>query len=235
LALLCTTAISAQATTITVTNTNDSGPASLRQALADVSDGDTIDFAVTGTIGLTTGELLVDKSVTISGPGAAMLAVDGNLTSRVFHVNPGKSAWISGLTLIHGYDALNGGGVLNDHAVLTMESCAVQNSSAHFNHGGGIYNDGSGGSATLSILNSTVSENYAYYAGGGIYNDASKSGSATLAIMNSTVSNNSAGFSDIGTSGGEGGGIYNGGGALMITNSSVSGNNAGAPDPFPIG
>jgi hypothetical protein len=46
--------------TITVTNTNDGGPGSLRQARADANDGDTIDFAVTGTIELTSGELLVE-------------------------------------------------------------------------------------------------------------------------------------------------------------------------------
>jgi len=63
--LFCAVAIFAHATTITVTNTNDSGPGSLRQALVDANDGDTIDFAVTGTIGLTNGELLVDKSITI--------------------------------------------------------------------------------------------------------------------------------------------------------------------------
>ena len=33
---------------ITVTNTNDSGPGSLRQALVDANDGDEITFAVTG-------------------------------------------------------------------------------------------------------------------------------------------------------------------------------------------
>src|SRR5947209_6149575 len=58
------------ATTITVTNTNDSGPGSLRQALIDVNDGDTINFAVTGTITLTSGELLVNRSIAIDGPGA---------------------------------------------------------------------------------------------------------------------------------------------------------------------
>ena len=63
-----------RADTITVTNTNDSGPGSLRQALAEANDGDTITFAVTGTIGLTSGELLVGKSITISGPGADSLA-----------------------------------------------------------------------------------------------------------------------------------------------------------------
>ena len=76
----------AHATTITVTNTNDTGPGSLRQALADANDGDTINFAVTGTILVTNGELSVEKNVTISGPGLAILAVDANFMSRVFHL-----------------------------------------------------------------------------------------------------------------------------------------------------
>src|SRR6476620_5398616 len=73
---LCSVSMSAYADIITITNTNDSGPGSLRQALADANDGDTINFAVTGAIALTTGELLVNKSLTISGPGAGVLAVD---------------------------------------------------------------------------------------------------------------------------------------------------------------
>jgi hypothetical protein len=64
-----------RADTITVTNTNDSGPGSLRQALVDANDGDTITFAVTGTIGLTSGELSVAKNITLSGPGAENLAI----------------------------------------------------------------------------------------------------------------------------------------------------------------
>ena len=61
-----------ESATSTVTNTNDSGAGSLRQALADANDGDTIDFNLTypATITLTTGQLVVDNSVTISGPGA---------------------------------------------------------------------------------------------------------------------------------------------------------------------
>src|SRR5437868_11937506 len=79
------------ANTITVTNTNDSGPGSLRQALADANDGDTINFAVTGTIGLTSGELLAAKDITISGPGAGNLAINGNANSRVFHIGSGQT------------------------------------------------------------------------------------------------------------------------------------------------
>ena len=62
LALFCSVSTSAYADIITVTNTNDSGSGSLRQALVDANDSDTINFAVTGTIGLTSDELLVNKS-----------------------------------------------------------------------------------------------------------------------------------------------------------------------------
>src|SRR2546428_4332446 len=100
--LLCAVANPAHAATITVTNTNDSGAGSLRQALADANNGDTITFAVTGTIGLTTDELLVDKSITISGPGADNLAVNGNAKSRVFYIGAGRTVTISGLTITSG-------------------------------------------------------------------------------------------------------------------------------------
>jgi hypothetical protein len=226
--LFCAVVIHLQATTLTVTNTNDSGLGSLRQTLATANDGDTINFAVTGTISLTSGELLVERNVTISGPGAATLTVDGNATSRVFHIGPGKTVSIWGLTLTNGStDSENGGGMLNDHAILTINSCAVQNSSAQSNRGGGIYNDGSAGSAALTILNSTVSGNYAYSAGGGIYNDAEDGGSATLTIINSTVDGNSS-IHGLPFHGGAGGGVYNdssaGNAALTIRNSIVHGN-----------
>ena len=100
--LFFTAVIALHAGTITVINTNDSGPGSLRQALADANDGDTITFTITGTIGLTTAELLVDKSVTISGPGADNLAVNGNAKSRVFYIASGKTVTMSDLTITNG-------------------------------------------------------------------------------------------------------------------------------------
>ena len=92
------------AATITVMNTSDSGAGSLRQAIADANDGDTIDATgVSGTILLTSGELVVDKSVTILGPGPGNLTVDGNAASRVFRIKtPGHTVSIDGLTIANG-------------------------------------------------------------------------------------------------------------------------------------
>src|SRR3954447_17304204 len=79
---VCTAVLSlcsapAYAATITVTNTNDSGPGSLRQAIIDSNAGDTITFAVPlpATINLTAGELLITHGLTINGPGAGDLTV----------------------------------------------------------------------------------------------------------------------------------------------------------------
>ena len=218
--LLCAVAIPVHATTITVTNTNDSGSGSLRQALADASDGDTITFAVTGAIQLTSGELVIDNSITISGPGADSLAVFSN-TFRIFHVMPGPTVTIAGLTIRGGFVQFDfGGGILNDHATLTLTNCAVDTNEAF--GGGGIYNDGAGGSATLTIVDSTVTGNRATggnvgFGGGGIYNDG------LLTIINSTISGN---FADSGFpyNLGIAGGIFSQGGTLTITNSTIAGN-----------
>src|SRR5258708_31332019 len=58
------------AATLIVTNTNDNGPGSLRQALADAVDGDTIQFvsALNGqTIYLANGQLVINNSITVIG------------------------------------------------------------------------------------------------------------------------------------------------------------------------
>ena len=70
LALLSLSASAAHAATITVTSTADPGAGTLRQALLDAnSSGDTL-VLPSGTITLSSGELLVNKSLTLSGPGA---------------------------------------------------------------------------------------------------------------------------------------------------------------------
>ena len=76
--------MSAHAATITVTNTNDSGPGSLRQAPTEANNGDTINFAVSGAIRLTSGGLVIARNVTISGPGSNQLSINGNPATFAF-------------------------------------------------------------------------------------------------------------------------------------------------------
>src|SRR5215468_12321324 len=145
----------ASADTITVTNTNDSGPGSLRDALAVANDGDTIDATgVSGTILLTSGELQITHSVTINGPGAGNLAVNGNANSRVFE-NFASDVTISGFTITNGsaFGGANGGGILN-HGELTLSESSVSNSHTSHASGGGIFVDGGG---TLTVTNGTIS------------------------------------------------------------------------------
>jgi hypothetical protein len=103
------------ATTITVTNTNDSGPGSLRQAiLVDASPGDTINFAPSvTTVNLTSGELVIDRNLTITGPGANRLTVQRSTNAfdfRIFHIRSSTvTVSISGITISNGrFDECSG-------------------------------------------------------------------------------------------------------------------------------
>ena len=127
LTLACAFTIPAHAMTIIVSNTNDNGPGSLRQALLDANDGDTIDATgISGAIILTSGVLLVDKSVTIDGAGADVLAVDGNAAGRVFFINSGQTVTISDLTIRNGHAGTTGGGIDNENdATVTISNCTV--------------------------------------------------------------------------------------------------------------
>src|ERR1019366_72744 len=67
--------------TLTVRNNLDSGAVSLRAEIAAARSNDTIVFApslVGQTITLTSGELLINKNLTIAGPGAGELTLSGN-------------------------------------------------------------------------------------------------------------------------------------------------------------
>ena len=241
--LLYAVALPVHAAPITVTNTNDSGSGSLRQALVNAHDGDTITFAVTGTIVLTSGELAVNKNVTISGPGNDQLSIDGNQALLVFGIFPDKTAAISGLSIRNGQ-----AGILNEQGMLTLSNCAVSGNSqvglfndgmstvsncvVSGNAGGGILNDHS----VLTVTHCEVSGN-SY----GIYNDHGESSVSNCIVS----SNHDGGVFNNGTSGGpndhifgiapltiadsiindnSGPGVDNNSGAVTIVDSTISGN-----------
>jgi len=206
--------------TLTVTNNLDNGSVgSLGYEIGHAKKGDTIVFAPSldgQTITLSGSELDITKSVTIRGPGAGLLTINGgadpanNLNPtwfRVFAVEKNANVTLSGLTITGG-----GGTAYGDPYYFPRP---------YDNDGGGILNLG-----TLTVSACTVSGNYVNPVdgnsfGGGIYN------AGTLTVSNSTVANNSVGpdpASDVwGSPTGDGGGIYNAG-TLTITGSTISSN-----------
>ncbi len=201
----------AHAANLKVSNLNDSGSGSLRAQVAAAAPGDTVDFTVTGTITLSSGEIAIAKNLTISGsPGTPGITVSGNGASRVFNIG-GGSVSLSRLTLSGGNGGGTGGAIYNSGA-LTLSYSTISGSSA--TNGAGIYN---AGSATIDSC--TFSGNSGGN-GGALYNTIN----ASLTVKNSTLTANSAG-------GGEGGGIYNVGAATIssstIVENSATGNTGG--------
>jgi len=203
--------------------TCDATHCSLREALHYAAAGDTIDFIVSGTIMLDGNELIIDKSLTLAGPGIDQLTISANTSSpskksRVFYIYSASGnldVSISGLSIANGNIGTFGGGIYNDGENLTITNCLILENIAT-KGGGGIYNIGS-----LTISYSTISNNLSTVGpGGGINNGGviTTTNTGTLYLVNSTISGNSA-------VGGAGGGIYNTGTAT-IDNSTLFDNHA---------
>ena len=216
------------ATTITVTNGNDSGPGSLRQALAQANDGDTINFDPSvNLVTLTTAELVITKSITISA-SPQMVTVQRAPQApefRIFHVMPGHSVEIDGLTISGGHiTGDNGGGILNDNSTLTIAHCTVSGNAivtvSSNNFGGGIHNSG-----TMTLNQVIVNNNNAVWSGQGsaVPSGGGISNTGTMTIIAGTVQSNYGFWSA--------GGIYNTG-MLTITGSTISDNRTDNPGHF---
>ena len=113
----------------TVTNTNDSGVGSLRQAIinADASTGKNIinfcglfDDGLAHTISLTGGGLSITDDITILGRNPNLLTISENSASRVFDITSGATATINGLTITNSYNSAGGGGGISNEGILTL-------------------------------------------------------------------------------------------------------------------
>lgn len=205
--------------TYTVTNTEDSGAGSLRDAItqanasteADLIVFDATVFATPQTIALTSGNLTLTDSAktTITGLGADKITISGNNQSNVFLIFDGASAEISGLAIANG-QAFNGAGIYNAGTLTLSNSILSGNIASRRNvngnlasYGGAIFNSGN-----LTLNNNILNNNSGFF-GGGISN------AGTLTLNNNTLSNNSGFF---------GGGIFNGFGTV-ISNATTLTNN----------
>ncbi|MBO9663551.1 choice-of-anchor Q domain-containing protein [Dokdonella sp.] len=184
--LLCAALIAgapcAHAATFTVTSLGDSGAGTLRNAIAQANQAagaDTITFqlAAPGTITLTSGELTISDSLTITGPGAARVTIDAN-QGRAFHlINANasdKTFAISGMTVINGVTPSNesGGGLFYEansiHADIRLSDMVFQQNTA--SRAGGAVSV-AGANLTLSdvVLRGNTANGQFQPSGGGLF------------------------------------------------------------------
>jgi hypothetical protein len=246
LMILAGSGLIVSAATFTVTNENNSGPGSLRQAVLDsntAAGSDTIvfdsSFNTPKTITLASGINInpaTGDSLTITGPGANLLTVSGNNAVQIFFISAGDTASISGMKLTLGRNN-NGGAAIDNRGNLTVAN-AVFASNVTTNSGGAIVTQGiltvsnsafsansssTGGAIAITetgmatISNSTFSDHTVNY-GGAISNDGAFSVSGCTFTNNTVTSGSATGLG--------GGAIYSNSGtrATSVANSTFTSN-----------
>ena len=205
LLVLLATALNAAAATFVVTNADDSGPGSLRDALTHANSNaqaDTINFApeffATARTIVLASELQITwdnanpgRLVTINGPGANLLTISGNNAVRPIYAGAYSSVAMSGITIRDGNGVgtvppnagTSGGGIMCNTCSLTLTNMVIRNNTVP-DTGGGIY---AVGGRSFTLVDSVVTENNANH-GGGIW----ESSSNVKTIRNTTISNNVA-------------------------------------------
>jgi predicted outer membrane repeat protein len=176
------------AATILVTNTNDSGPGSLRQAITDATPGSTIYFdpALTGQTIVLSSEIAINKRLTIDGTALdPRVSISGNHAVRIFNIGSNVSLTLRSLILKDGMMGGTsytkyGGAIYTNSTVMVTDVDFVGNTAYQ---AGAIYVSSS---ASATILESRFSSNTAQVSGGAIY------ASNGLIIRNSVFTSNTA-------------------------------------------
>jgi len=210
-----------------VLNLNDSGPGSLRQAIADASlqPGSTIVFkpGLNGTIALAGTQLVINVSMEVNGPGRDKIAISGSGLSRVLYASqygtgPIADITISGLTIKDGLVHDGAAGISNANARLTLNDCDIKDNQSIGSSAGGIF------SAFPLVMNRcNVTGNVADGSGGGLnLRNFAGAGVFTHQLNDCNISDNSAGT----YAGGLAVRLYNG--ACEVERCTISGNDAKA-------
>lgn len=210
-----------------VTNTNDAGPGSLRDAIALANDpafapsADSITFALAGPATITlASQLVVSDSVTITGLGAADLTLSGAGLVRHFVVDgPGTLVvGISGMTLVDGKTTGNsvvdrGGSVQVNDENLTLTDVVIQGASTNV-RGGAVSLQGP---AVFTFVGGRIQDSASgvSFVGGAISSDAP---GHVIVLRDSVISGNSGGLG--------GGAIYSVGGSVTIERCNIVSNSA---------
>lgn len=219
---------SAFAATRTVTNLNDSGPGSLRNAVSIAAAGDTIVFSVEGSVILTSGQITIGKSLNIVGSADFRNYVSCNQEERLLQIT-GGTVTISNLGFSSGgaiglsgsvgsadnKDGGNGsearGGGLYNTANVTLTNCSFRSNLATGGSGGEAYSDGGrGGSGAPGRGGAIYNEGTAILIQCTFYNNAAAGGNAGNAANSGLEGNGGDGAA------GEGGAIYNTGDLGMV-------------------
>ncbi|HEU4662785.1 MAG TPA: choice-of-anchor Q domain-containing protein [Dokdonella sp.] len=196
-----------------LTNCNDSGAGSLRQAMLDAHNNTTVDFGqlTCSLVTLTSGALvdpgtdslkLVAPVHVAGGRPQPSITIDANDHSRVIEHRSGGSLELTGLALKRGHttDAKGGCIYANGHVTATattISGCTAASTGAAAALGGGVWSDDQ-----VDLVFSTVSGNVAlahgstgYAYGGGVF-----SSYGVYAVFSAITGNQATGF-------GYGGGI----------------------------
>ena len=214
--------------TIAVSNCNDSGAGSLRDAIGAAATGDTIDLSslTCSTITLTSGAIGVGQDdLTIQGPGAGALAVDGNASDVVFNFYGSGTLTIADTTLTNGYYYnAQGGAIWAYSGDVVLRNATISNISTYgfYSAAGGAAVVAYGGNITLqnATITGNSSTNYSYGYGFPVYGALSALG-GTVTVTNSSISGNQAASDSVVL----GAGVYSGG-PLAINQSTIEQNSA---------
>jgi predicted outer membrane repeat protein len=226
--------------TVTSPVDNVNQPNTLRWAVAQAANGDTIDIRIIRTIVLTQGELYLAHDLTINGvPGPLETVEDisGDHLSRVFEVAPTAHVHLAVLGLFWGNGvannpsgtiAENDGGAILNQGTLDLTDCQLFDNRDNPNlslrtsdhgAGGAIYNNGisdrfgTPAVGALTLTNCQLFHNFSGSVGGAIFNEG-----GNVSVVHCYLHRNTAHL---------GGAIHNEGGTTVVTNSELDNNSAG--------